>query len=267
MLNETMLSDEKIIVYLVNLGLTKYEAKIYLALLRNKLSYGSEIQKVSGVPGPKVYETISLLITKGIVYPRGTNPTRYEPLPLKEFLRTKEKEFSRITKDLYQLEDNITQTIDPVWLWQLKGYENVLDKAKELINQSHKYLTISLWYEDGLKLENELKEANIRGVEINSVQMGCEILNVGKFCRHIMLPVVYERHGSEFILVVDGSRGIFMVRNQLGEIEGYYTSNSGLIRMIENYVRHDIFLNRAICDSREEMFKRYGDNLKGLLTL
>ncbi len=261
------LSDEKVTNYLNNLGLSRYEAKIYLALLRHNLSYGSEIQKVSGVPGPKVYETLSGLIEKGLVYPEGNNPVRYQPLPLGDFIKIKEKEFNRITDYLSEFRDKIVEKKEPDWLWHLKGYNNLIDKAKETIDLAQKTIYLSFWEEDGRKLTNELDAALQRGVKIVSIQMGDETISVGKVFKHIMLPVVHEVHGKELIVVSDRIHGMFMVRSEEDGVEGYYSSSQGISQLIENYVRHDIFINRAINDFKEEMLSKYGPLLEGLLIL
>ena len=66
------------------LGLTEYEAKIYLALAVHGRMTVSEISKLSGVPRAKCYEVLSGLVLKGLVVIAGSKPTKYEPLPLKE---------------------------------------------------------------------------------------------------------------------------------------------------------------------------------------
>ncbi len=262
-----MFSDEKVIENLCSLGLTKYEARVYLALLRNNLSYGSEIQRISGVPGPKVYETLSALIEKGLVYPAGSNPVRYQPLPLEDFLKIREKEFHRVTGFLNEHSKQISEKRESDWLWQLKGYDNLLDKAKELIAGAQKTITVSFWDEEGRQLADDLAAAQERGVHVVSIQMGTVAVEVGRVFRHFMIPVVYEVHGKELVLVVDKTHGMFMVRSQGNGVEGYYSSNRGLVQLIENYVRHDIFINRAIHDFKDEMLARYGSELEELLKL
>ncbi len=66
------------------LGLTEYEARVYLALAIHGRMTVSEISKLSGVPRAKCYEVLSGLVLKGLVVIVGSKPTRYETLPLKE---------------------------------------------------------------------------------------------------------------------------------------------------------------------------------------
>lgn len=259
------ISPEKVVSYFKYLGLSKYEAKAYLALLRSNLSYGAEIQKLSGVPGPKIYETLASLVDKGLVYPTESNPIRYQPLPLENYLNTKKKEFDRVIDFLKSNEEILCQNKNSNWLWQLKGYENLLDKAQELIEEARKEVFVSLWNEEGLKLKEILEKAVDRGVNVVSIQMGEDKLPVGKAFSHVMHPIIYKVHESEFALTVDKVQGMFMVRNQFNEIEGYYSSNTGITRIIENYIKHDIYINRVVTDFGEVLAKKYGKNLEDLL--
>lgn len=260
-------SEHEVINCLNELGLSKYEGKIYLALLRNNLSYGNEIQRLSGVPGPKVYETLNALTDKGLVYPAGENPVRYQPLPLEDFLHKNIKKYNRINQYLLDHKDSICQNKYPNWLWQLQGYDNLMDKARELIAQAEKKIIISFWHNDGVNVQKQLEDALNRGIKIVSSQMSEDIIPLGRVFRHEMPVVVEKVHSSEFILVVDELFCMFAFKNQDQKIEGYYTSNQGVIKIIENYICHDIYINKLIADFREAVLAKYGKDLRKLLSL
>ena len=52
---------------LKSLGLTKYEAHVYIALLQVASATASEIHEISGVPRASVYTVIDQLLEKGLV--------------------------------------------------------------------------------------------------------------------------------------------------------------------------------------------------------
>lgn len=260
-------SENEVINCFNELGLSKYEGKIYLALLRNNLSYGSEIQKLSGVPGPKVYETLNSLMAKGLVYPSGDNPVRYQPLPLEDYVQKNIQKHQRINNYLLDHKNIICQNKYPNWLWQMQGYDNLMSKAGELIDKAEKSIIISFWHNDGVKVQKQLEKAIERGIKIVSSQMSEDIIPLGKVFRHEMPPVVEKMHYSEFILVIDDLFGLFAFKNQDQKIEGYYTSNRGVIKIIENYICHDIYVNKLIADFKESVLAKYGDDLAGLVLL
>jgi len=59
-------TDSRISEGLVNLGLTDYEVRVYLAILRHPGSRVPEIAELGRVPQPKVYSTLKRLIQRGL---------------------------------------------------------------------------------------------------------------------------------------------------------------------------------------------------------
>ena len=267
MTNDNGFSNEKVIDCFHEMGLSKNESKIYLAILRNNLSYGSEIQKVSGVPSPKVYESINTLMDKGLVFPSGDKPVCYQALPLEDFIQSNTKKYKRISSYLLDHKDSISGNTYPNWLWQIQGYANIMDKAGEFIDKAQKSIIISFWYEDGVNVQKQLEAALERNVKIISNQMSETLIQLGKVFRHAPLGIVEEIHASEFILVSDELCGLFVFKNQDQEIEGYYTFNQGVIKMLNNYILHDIYINRMVSDLKNQVFEMYGENLEKLLKL
>src|ERR1700728_3612667 len=60
-------SDPDVVERLVRLGLTKYEARAYAALVRRDGSTPAEVARVAGVPRPRVYDVMDSLVAKGLV--------------------------------------------------------------------------------------------------------------------------------------------------------------------------------------------------------
>jgi sugar-specific transcriptional regulator TrmB len=60
-----------------SLGLTVYEAKTYIALLQKHPANGNELSRRSGVPGPKIYETLNNMVQKGLVAVLNANPQMF----------------------------------------------------------------------------------------------------------------------------------------------------------------------------------------------
>jgi len=100
----------KIIQKLEELGLTKGEAKVYLALLELGASTKSSIVRKSGVSPSIVYEILEKLMNKGLVSSAFIEKTRYfeanEPSLLLQLVREEKrkiKEKEKITKELIPL--------------------------------------------------------------------------------------------------------------------------------------------------------------------
>ena len=82
---------------LTRIGFTEYEAKVYLALLRQNPATGYQISKDSGVPRSMVYETLSRLHGRGLVLETVEGrATLYRPLPPQTFLDQNQSEHERL---------------------------------------------------------------------------------------------------------------------------------------------------------------------------
>lgn len=69
---------------LVRLGLTQYEARAYVALIRRDGSTPAEIARVAGVPRPRIYDVVASLVAKGLACERPGRTTKFVATPPEE---------------------------------------------------------------------------------------------------------------------------------------------------------------------------------------
>ena len=62
---------------LTRLGLTSYEAKAYLALMRRDSSTAAQVSRLSGVPRQRIYDVVASLVEKGLVSARPGRVVKY----------------------------------------------------------------------------------------------------------------------------------------------------------------------------------------------
>jgi sugar-specific transcriptional regulator TrmB len=62
---------------LVRLGLTSYEAKAYLALIRRDSSTAAEVARLAGVPRQRIYDVLASLLEKGLTSTRPGRVVKY----------------------------------------------------------------------------------------------------------------------------------------------------------------------------------------------
>ena len=250
-----------------NMGLTVYEAKTYLTLLQKHPSHGHEISRRSGVPGPKIYETLSRMVQKGLVAVLNTDPQMYSPLPYQEFLTRKSNEF-QVTEQLLAANlEKISMPAVDITLWQLTNHDVLIAKARDLIDGAKKAVLTSMWPPQGRLLEKSLAAARQRGVAIVSIQFEQEVIEVGKVFRHVRVDTVYDRHSGELTMVVDESVGLFMSRPPDREWNGFWTTNPGVVKLMTNYIRHDIYSNKLIYRFEKAVKEEFGEQLQELLNL
>jgi sugar-specific transcriptional regulator TrmB len=78
-----MSNNEEIITTLIKLGLTRTQARTYLATLKTKKSATlSSIAQISDIARPDVYRAVEKLIQLGLIEKLVTNPAAYRALPV-----------------------------------------------------------------------------------------------------------------------------------------------------------------------------------------
>lgn len=74
---------------LMQFGLTRHEAAIYLALLGNEPLNGYEVAKLTGIARSNAYSSLSSLVEKGGAYTIEESAIKYCPVPIKDFCQNK----------------------------------------------------------------------------------------------------------------------------------------------------------------------------------
>jgi len=86
--------------FLLELGFSKNESKVYLALLKSGLSTVNEISSATGIHRTNIYDCVERLIEKGLAnyihkdgkkYYQSSNPNKF-----KDILKEKEEKFSKL---------------------------------------------------------------------------------------------------------------------------------------------------------------------------
>ncbi|MGG3521493.1 helix-turn-helix domain-containing protein [Bacillus pseudomycoides] len=236
------------------LGLNQYETKAYVSLVQQGASSAYQVSKNSGVPRARIYEILNTLEQKGIVMKEEINEAvQYSPLPVDVFLeavREKwEETYTYVEKELKVFEKKEPEVDSRVTT--LKGEENILAFCRILIRRAKKKIILSIWDTMYKKLLVDLKEkereCSLKGIvfEVDDPLQGLEIHRKTSYVNNI---------GSHkwFILSIDGKE---MVYGHSIEQKGnaFYTDDPVHIYLLENYIWHDILVNRLVRDSDQNM--------------
>jgi sugar-specific transcriptional regulator TrmB len=130
----------------VDIGLSEYEARVYLALIRKGPMKASVASLASGVPRGKIYSILKKLIEMELAIEVKGNPKRFAPIPPATAFEEYFKEYERRTKNLLatitSLEQNFEETRSKAvysrsTIWCIRGKDNILDKIKDLLSNAH----------------------------------------------------------------------------------------------------------------------------------
>lgn len=138
--------EEDVIKILNDLGLTNYEARVYLTLISLGAMTATQLSFQAKIPRPKVYGAIRKLVEKGLVFILPEKPEKYTGASPSIFysiledrarqirttntiIKILEKKYKEMKRSEYESEREILV---------IKGRENIYQKIKEAANRMRK---------------------------------------------------------------------------------------------------------------------------------
>jgi sugar-specific transcriptional regulator TrmB len=149
------------------IGFTEYEAKVYLALLKEHPATGYQLSKQAGIPRSMVYEALGRLDVRGAVLKtEEAKATLYRPMPPDALLdRLTDEHQRRISALRHELE-TIYTTSDESHLWTFAGEGSVLSYARNMITSAQNEVMLVLTDDNLDALRALILDADGRGVLI-----------------------------------------------------------------------------------------------------
>jgi sugar-specific transcriptional regulator TrmB len=255
---------DNLIDKLKELGLNSYEAKVYLALLKQNPATGYEISKESGVPQARAYDTLKALEANNIVVAMDGKPVTYTPISPSELLDRWEKSFKGSLQYLRETLPSLSnETAEPVI--NLLGNEALFKHALDMINGAQQSLFVQIWREEAEHLASAFKAAADRGVNVRIVGYDGFKVDGLEIFQHEYSDAIHETYGFRwFILSADDQEGLIGTISINGDRQpkAIITKNPGIVLLIKEYVMHDIFIMDIISRSSRELIRElYGDDL------
>ena len=217
--------------------------KAYLSLLKNNPATGYEISSQAGIPRSAVYSVLKNMESQGLINSVAQSPRKYIPLApssLVEHLdRLHSHRIESLTDTLAEFDTN-DESFD---FWHLHGYQNILLKMKECINNCKEKLFISGWDKEFLKLDGELEKAEKRGVELT-------LFSFSTISKRIGITVSYELIEKEllevwkpkFLLVTDHDITMMGSAIENDSDRAIWTQNKAIIEIATDHIVLDITL-------------------------
>ena len=153
--------------FLTKVGFSLNEAKVYVTLLQNKALNGYEIAKLSGVSRSLVYDVIERLLNKGFIIKSAGAVNYYVAL---DYNKALEKIDNENRKNLLNAETNLKllskKDNDNEFIFNIRGFDKFIEKAKEKIKLAKKEISLSIWKQDFAFFRDDLSKALRRGVKV-----------------------------------------------------------------------------------------------------
>jgi HTH-type transcriptional regulator, sugar sensing transcriptional regulator len=228
---------------LTQIGFTEYEAKVYLALLRDHPANGYQLSKKSGVPRSMVYEALARLHGRGAVMETiEDRAALYRPLPPDVLLDQAQDEHSRLVGELRAGLHALYTTPEEEHVWTLTNRRAILSYATQMIVGARTEIFFVLSDADLDTLEGDITQACARGVALSSLLTGQKRLNCGEVAYHPPLESELQQLTGSLIIVADGHEA--MIATTEDDASATVTRNRNVVLIARQFVWMELFAQR-----------------------
>lgn len=256
----TIPTMEKTIDKLKELGFNSYEAKVYLALLKKYPATGYEVAQTADIPQARAYDALKSLVAEAFVFSDQEKPQKYTPISPKELTRRFKRKVNStleyLEKKLPSVREDYNEPIHTI-----SGYENIIEKLREVINNAKESMYCEFWQSDYKQLEPEIMNAYDRGVDIKIV--GYDNLQT-------VFGQVYSHEGAKELEYYLGSRMVFVLADNVESVWGriekqvIWTKHNDIAFLMKEFMVHDMYLLDVYKRFPEQLRYFYGKGFKKL---
>jgi Cd2+/Zn2+-exporting ATPase len=240
---------------LSTLGLTEYESKVYLALLREHPATGYQLSKGAGIPRSMVYEALGRLEARGAVLKTVEDKaTLYRPIAPDTLLDRYEQEARTRIAALRQSLIPLYERQDEGRLWTFRGRRDALSYAAELIGGAQRELMLVLTDADVDELHALLSDAHTRAVALGVILTGEARFELGQVVRHPHRETELHRMTETLIVVADEHEVLIASGHQT--TRATVTTNAEMVLIARQFIWMELFAQRIFTRLGQDLLAR-----------
>jgi sugar-specific transcriptional regulator TrmB len=255
-----------LVEHFMYIGFSEYEARAYVALIGNHPATAYEIARASGIPTSKIYEVLSRLEEKEMASAVGDGGKRkYIPAEPVEFAESFEAKVRGTLGLLREGLAGIKGKAGQCHFWTMKDRDHIMDRAVRMAEGAERTVLLSAWAEEMEHLSAALRRAASRGVRIAVVHFGTPRVKVGQVFQHPAEHTLYRERGERGLaLVADAAQALMGSVAEGGGADGIWSENMGFVTLVEDYIRHDIYVMKVTRRFDRELTRVFGKDYKKL---
>lgn len=259
---------ENIISLMKKYNFTEYETKVYIALLQTGNATGYEVSKLSSVPRSKVYNTLADLSKKGLVLSSQGDQVLYSAVPVDEFVNSLKRD---VKSDMDALKLSLNQyrhtNEEKREIWNIEGYDNVINKAKSLLSRAESELFVQIWKEDiddeMLSLLQDAQNRIDKFIVILFSQSGNYTIDLKRcYPHHFEEEKLHETKSRWMNIVINSDEMLMSSVYNHTMANAITTKNEPMVFLSREYIVHDAYTARILRDLDEKSREFFGPDLK-----
>ena len=227
--------------FLLEIGFTLNEAKVYLTLLQNRYLNGYEISKLSKVSRSLVYNVINRLVDKGFILKSEGQINYYCALPYDKVIeKIRNNNINNLNVAREKLKNYSRIENESEYIFNIKGIDEFFSKANDLILNAEKEISISIWKEDFPKIEESLLIASKKGIKIYIFSFSNITFPAGEIFSYQLKDPTSLFPYRRISIVVDGKE-VIIGENQGDKSICVLSKNHALVSMTTDEIVLNIF--------------------------
>jgi sugar-specific transcriptional regulator TrmB len=152
------------------LGLKKYEAEVFVGLSQMDTGTAKDVSELTEVPRTRVYDSIRVLESEGLVEVQHTNPKRFRAVPLEEATDTLRKRYNqqieKVENALSSMEQVKISRDEVQEVWSLSGSGLVETRSNNLIDEAESEVVLIIGNEN-LLTDDLIRSLKHVGTDVN----------------------------------------------------------------------------------------------------
>ncbi|MGL5175318.1 MAG: TrmB family transcriptional regulator [Cetobacterium sp.] len=255
-----MVENEKILENLEKVGFGRKEAEVFLELIKNPGTNGSQIAKTLGYPRTTVYQNLDILQKKGYINSYlDKEITFYKTMDLNEIFENYKKNVESATKFLKDELNKVGVSGKQKQFYNLNSFDDIKDRFKTILKRAEKvvYINTNLDLFEFEKDFKKLKEKGVRIILFSFNKTDYANLGIEAYIRESFNLNVTD--SEKRIMVAIDSTAAIIGSNYEGEFCGTYSENKLLVNIVTEHIKNDIHLMK--------LENQFGHNINKIITL
>lgn len=238
------------------IGFTEYEAKVYLALLKDHPATGYQLSKQAGIPRSMVYEALGRLDSRGAVLKtEEQKATLYRPMPPDALLDRLTSEHEQRIDAVRQGLTTLYETRDEGYLWTFTGQDPIVSYAQDMLAHAQHEIMLVLTDSNLDRLRGQLHAADARGVSIGALLTGEGHLDVGQVVHHPPRESQLHKLADSMVVVVD-EQEVLIASSHPTSYTATVTTNTNMVQIGRQFVWMELFTHRIFSQLGADVLDR-----------
>ena len=231
-----------------HVGLSQYEAEVYLALVRGGTQTMTDLAETSEVPKQRVYDTVSSLRDEGLVEVIDDYPRKAYAVDPSEAIGQVQEQLERAEEELEKFHETVETVESGVALF--KSESTIQKYVTDLISTAERDILLLVPHDrldEITDLLAECEDVRLRLIlsDLSPLETSEDSVAIDQSLPDTVDDVRGVTSTEDFVLIADRDRALYWSRRgfqgQGDDDQAYYVSNPRLVFVLDRFVSESVW--------------------------